>query len=429
GRTPAVRPWDLLLVPLFLAVMTCYGLYRRGRRRLVGSSFPDISHLAHSLIVAGVLSLVAGAGLAKITGYRSPDAWEMATVGVFGLILVTQARAVARFLERRGESAGSRVLIVGSGVVAGHVLARLATLRGVDIVGWVDDDLLPGPKSDMVGISRLGGLDELAQVVSNWNVDHVVVAFSPAGGSTLAGLLRELSAVARISVVPRLFDLLSVRSHVDDLRGLPVVDVAPPALGPADRFAKRVLDVLVAGAGLLVLLPVMAVITLAVKTTSPGPVFFSQERTGRHRRPFRIHKFRTMTANAEDDKAGIWNDVDGPLFKSRRDPRITSVGRFLRRTSLDEIPQLFNVLKGEMSLVGPRPFVPGESREINGWASRRFDVRPGMTGLWQVSGRNDLPFDELCRLDYSYVASWSFWWDLHILWQTPAWVFRSDGAY
>jgi lipopolysaccharide/colanic/teichoic acid biosynthesis glycosyltransferase len=133
--------------------------------------------------------------------------------------------------------------------------------------------------------------------------------------------------------------------------------------------------------------------------------------------------------DSDRHKAALANDVDGPLFKARRDPRITRVGGFLRKTSLDELPQLINVLTGEMSLVGPRPFVPGESQEINGWASRRFDVRPGMTGLWQVSGRSDLPFEELCRLDYSYVASWSLWWDLHILWQTPASVLRGHGAY
>jgi len=430
GRGAAPDASHLVFLPVFLAVMSCYGLYRRGRRRLVGSSFPDISHLAHALIVAGIISLALTGPLDRELDIAGFDAWQVVVIGLFGFVAVTQMRAIARWILRvHSRTAASRVLIVGSGMVAGRVLNRLHSVSGVQIVGWVDDDLFPGQASGMTGIGRLGGLGDLPSVVDAWQIDHVVVAFSPAAGSTLAGILRDLSARARISVVPRLFDLLSVRSAVDDLRGLPVVDVAPPALGPADRFAKRALDLACSVTGLLLLLPILVPISVAIKMTSPGPVLFSQERHGRGRKAFRIHKFRTMRVDSDEHKDALVNDLEGPLFKSRRDPRVTSVGAFLRRTSLDELPQLLNVVKGEMSLVGPRPFVPGESLEINGWASRRFDVRPGMTGLWQVSGRSDLPFEELCRLDYSYVASWSLWWDLHILWQTPGSVLRGHGAY
>jgi exopolysaccharide biosynthesis polyprenyl glycosylphosphotransferase len=231
--------------------------------------------------------------------------------------------------------------------------------------------------------------------------------------------------------VPRMFDLLTVRSHVDELAGLPVIDVAPPSLGPADRFAKRTLDIIVATAGLILLSPVFVAIAIAIKVSSPGPVLFGQQRIGRNGKPFRIYKFRTMSMDAERQREELAaaNEVDGPIFKIQKDPRITRVGAILRPTSLDELPQFINVLSGKMSLVGPRPFVTAESNEIGGWAARRFDVRPGVTGLWQVSGRNDLPFDELQRLDYSYVASWSLWWDLRILWHTPASVARRNGAY
>jgi exopolysaccharide biosynthesis polyprenyl glycosylphosphotransferase len=299
----------------------------------------------------------------------------------------------------------------------------------MEIVGCVDDGtaIHSGPES----APRLGRLNDLTGVVRAYNVDHVVVAFSPAAGSTLANLLRSLADDVRISVVPRLFDLLTVRSHVDDLHGMPVVDVAPPSLGPADRFAKRAIDIAVALTGLVLTLPLTIVIAIAIKATSPGPVLFRQERAGRDGGLFCINKFRTMYVGAEADRAGLRsvNEVDGPLFKLRRDPRITPVGAFLRSTSLDEIPQLLNVLLGTMSLVGPRPFVPAESAEIEGWAVRRFEVRPGITGLWQISGRSDLPFEELCRLDYSYVASWSLLWDLRILWHTPAAVVQRRGAY
>jgi exopolysaccharide biosynthesis polyprenyl glycosylphosphotransferase len=228
-----------------------------------------------------------------------------------------------------------------------------------------------------------------------------------------------------------LFGLLSVRSRVEDIAGITVVDVPPAALGLADRITKRTLDILVSGMGLALLSPILIAVAIAIRLESPGPILFRQARMGRGNQAFMIYKFRSMRVGAEAERALLVeeNDVDGPLFKMHQDPRITSVGRRLRKTSLDELPQLINVFKGDMSLVGPRPFVMTEAAEINGWAARRFDVRPGMTGLWQVSGRNDLPFDELCRLDYSYVASWSLWWDLRILWHTPGIVFQRHGAY
>ena len=426
--SPARALESIIYVPVFLVVMACYGLYRRGRRRLVGSSFPDLGHLVHSLIVGSLLALVVAAGLHRSAGFPNIDRTDIAFTALFAIVSVTQARAVARWLGRRPQGRGSKVLIVGSGVVASAVVARLGKADGVRVVGCVDDNERMGNES-WVDTPLLGGLDEIPSLVDRMEVDHIVVAFSPATCAKLAGLLRSLSTDVQISIVPRLFDLLTVRSHVNELYGLPVVDVAPPSFGPADRFAKRVMDVLASGFGLMLVSIPMIAIALAVKVTSPGPVLFKQERTGRGGRSFHIDKFRTMHVGAERDQAGLTNDVDGPLFKSHHDPRVTAVGRFLRKTSLDELPQLFNVLKGDMSLVGPRPFVTTESNGIGGWATRRFDVRPGMTGLWQVSGRNDLPFAELCRLDYSYVASWSLWWDIRILWHTPAVVFRRSGAY
>ena len=209
-----------------------------------------------------------------------------------------------------------------------------------------------------------------------------------------------------------------------------LIDIAPASMGPGARAVKRAFDLVVSSAVLIVVSPVLLAAAVAVAVTSPGPVFFRQERMGRGGRVFRIFKFRTMVDGAEHQRDHLLhlNEVDGPLFKVVDDPRITPVGRFLRRTSLDEIPQLLNVWKGDMSLVGPRPFVVPEALEIEGWARKRFEVRPGMTGLWQVSGRNELSHLELCRLDYLYVASWSFWWDIRILWHTPATVLKGRGA-
>lgn len=413
----------------FLPVFAVYGVYRRARRRLVSSTFPDLSQLLHGLVLGSLVILAAASTVHRLVGLEHVTGREVIPAGILAAVAIPATRAVARRLDHpaRGRS---RVLVVGSGQVAGVVLQRLRNVEGVEVVGCVDDGFI-GSTDPGADPKLLGRLDDLPDLVRRLDVDHVVVAFSPATGATLASLLRSLADEVRISVVPRLFDLLTVRSSVDDLYGLPVVDVAPASLGPADRFAKRALDLVVAGTALLVLSPLAIAIAAAVKVTSPGPVLFRQQRTGRGGRAFAICKFRTMVDGAEGsrEKLVASNEVDGPLFKLRCDPRVTRVGSFLRKTSLDELPQLLNVVSGKMSLVGPRPFVEHEAAGIEGWAARRFDVRPGMTGLWQISGRNDLPYSELCRLDYSYVASWSLWWDVRILWHTPASVFRRLGAY
>ncbi len=212
---------------------------------------------------------------------------------------------------------------------------------------------------------------------------------------------------------------------------MPVVNLPPMRLSRGIRITKRVVDVVVSGLGLLVLSPLLAAIAIAVKLDSRGPVFFRQERHGRGGSIFRIVKFRTMRVGAESERLALapLNEISGALFKMKEDPRVTRVGRLLRRTSLDELPQLWNVLKGEMSLVGPRPFVVHESSQITGWASRRLDITPGITGLWQVLGRTDIPFDEMVKLDYIYVTNWSLLWDMKILFQTIPVVLSRRGAY
>ncbi len=417
-------PYAAVFAPLFWA----YGLYRRPRRRLVASMFPDLNQLLHAVLLSSLLVFAVSPRLHQFVGLPLIGLGEAFLIGVSAMVTVPAARVVARS-ALRPSGGRSKVLVVGSGYIADVVVQRLKSVNGMDIVGCVDDGTAMPSSPD--GPPRLGRLNDLSTVVRYHNVDHVVVAFSPTAGSTLASLLRSLAGDVRISVVPRLFDLLTIRSHVDDLQGMPVVDVAPPALGPADRFAKRAIDLLVAATGLALTLPLMIGIAVAVKAASPGPILFRQQRAGKRGKPFRINKFRTMRIGADGERLSLAgaNEVDGPLFKVREDPRMTPIGAFLRKTSLDELPQLVNVLVGHMSLVGPRPFVPSESAAIEGWASRRFDVRPGITGLWQISGRSDLPFDELCRLDYSYVASWSLSWDLRILWNTPGAVLLRRGAY
>jgi lipopolysaccharide/colanic/teichoic acid biosynthesis glycosyltransferase len=213
---------------------------------------------------------------------------------------------------------------------------------------------------------------------------------------------------------------------------MPVVTLPPMRLGKSSQLVKRVFDVAIAGSLLLVLMPLLTMIALAIRLTSEGPAFYRQTRRGRLGSTFEIVKFRTMVVGAESRRSDVihLNEVDGPLFKIKgADPRVTRIGTFLRSTSLDEIPQLWNVVRGEMSLVGPRPFVVYEADLMTGRASRRLDMTPGITGLWQVLGRNDLPFEEMVKLDYLYVTNWSLWWDMKLLCQTVPVVLGRRGAY
>lgn len=418
----------LPLLPLYVLSFAWYGLYKRSHNPLVPSSFADLGRLGNALAASALASLTLSALAGNWFGnLRDALLW----VGLMTLpatLLVPTARAGFQAAARRLPSGSPRVVIVGSGSVATALASRLVRSACADLLGYVDDE---PHGADKLPCRRLGKITDLARLCQELGADHVVIAFSRSAPSSVLEVLRELPRHVRISVVPRLFELLTWHSQVDELQGLTLMEVAPPQLDLVSRTLKRLLDIVVSASLLAAQLPLIVFVATAIKATSKGPVLFRQERVGRGGEVFRILKFRTMYVGADATKPLLRprNEVDGPLFKLKEDPRVTKVGRFLRRTSLDEIPQLLNVLVGHMSLVGPRPFVPEESAHLDSWAARRFDVRPGMTGLWQISGRNDLPFSELRQLDYAYVASWSLWWDLKILWHTPGSVLRQRGAY
>jgi exopolysaccharide biosynthesis polyprenyl glycosylphosphotransferase len=239
----------------------------------------------------------------------------------------------------------------------------------------------------------------------------------------------------QVDIVPRFFDVLSPAVDIHSLEGVPLIGLRPPRLSRSSAILKRALDLGGASLGLLFLTPVFAVIALAVKFDSRGPVFFRQERMGRGDQKFRIYKFRTMAADADERKHEVAhlnrhasNGGDVRMFKIMRDPRVTRSGRFLRRFSLDELPQLINVLRGEMSLVGPRPLIQDEDVHVDDWGRRRLSLRPGMTGLWQVLGRSAIAFEEMVRFDYVYVTTWSLWNDCYLLLRTVPAVFRGDAS-
>jgi exopolysaccharide biosynthesis polyprenyl glycosylphosphotransferase len=420
---------EIPFVPVYLLAIAGYGLYHHGTRRVRSTSFLDLGPQVHALIIGAMATLAASRIAYRWLGLWKIGWVEVTFMSVSAALLVPLGRGAMNAAVGHRPGLRSRVVIVGSGSVANSLARRLQHCSNMELVGFVDDD----PHSTGRGLPcrYLGNITDLPSVCQEVGADRVIVAFSQSSPTWVVEMLRRLASDVRVSIVPRLFELVTWQSRLEELQGLTVMDVAPPRHGPVSRATKRALDIAVSAFMIFVQLPLIALVAGAIKATSPGPVFFRQDRVGYKGQVFRIFKFRTMVVGADQVKVDLRdrNEVDGPLFKLRSDPRVTPVGRFLRSTSLDELPQLFNVLLGQMSLVGPRPFVPDESAGIDGWAARRFEVRPGMTGLWQISGRNDLPFEELRQLDYAYVASWSLPWDLKILWHTPGSVLRRHGAY
>jgi exopolysaccharide biosynthesis polyprenyl glycosylphosphotransferase len=338
----------------------------------------------------------------------------------------------------RGRSRGRytyRVIAVGGEESVADLTAQLRQERycGMQVVGAC---LSTGDGARLVGLGvpLLGGLDDVAEAVRASGADTVAVA---AGASVGPARLRRLSwqlegTDTDLVVAPGLMEVAGPRLHIRPMTGLPLLHVEEPEFAGTRRVAKAVVDRSLAIFGFLLLLPLLLTCWLAVRLSSPGPAIFKQTRTGQDGREFTLLKFRSMYVDAEARKADLEHRnerAEGLLFKIRDDPRITPVGRWLRKFSLDELPQLINVIQGKMSLVGPRPPLPEEVALYQDDVRRRLLVKPGLTGLWQISGRSDLDWDESVRLDLRYVENWSFTLDLMILWKTMSTVVRGRGAY
>jgi exopolysaccharide biosynthesis polyprenyl glycosylphosphotransferase len=412
--------FNLAVIPAFLASFSIYGLYRGATRRISVNVFFDLLNTLHALLVGGVLYAFATYVATRGFDFTDVGVSEVIAMCLVALIIVPSSRLASFSVFGRRTVP---IIVVGTGKVAQTMAGHLRANSYVKFVGFVDDK--PLSHDDVIGT-----LDDLPELCRAHGVSRVVVCFSKTHPEHLTDILKGLSGQVGVSIVPRYYELITSRSHVEDFSGQTMLDFPTSSMSAGARFLKRAFDIVMSSLILLILTPLIALVAVTIKMTSSGPVFFRQVRTGRNECTFSMLKFRTMNRGAEMSRHELeqLNESDGPLFKMRNDPRVTKIGPFLRRTSLDEIPQLINVWKGDMSLVGPRPFIVSESSMIEGWARKRFEARPGMTGLWQVSGRNELSHMELARLDYLYVASWSFWWDINILWQTPAAVFRGRGA-
>lgn len=419
---------------VWLALFAAYGLYTRPSVRIGTISVEGTLRDAfHPLVLGSLVLVLAAAPINDLLGGEVAGAVQaLVTLGV-ALVLLPVVRVALRAVAAGAMWQPARGVIVGSGQVASLLAEKLEAHEGygIELIGYVDDD--PGAEHGHPGgLARLGDRGDISDIVEQNEVDRLIVAFSRAGHEEMLKLVRDVrNPDVQVSIVPRFFEVFPSHATLDDLEGVPLITLPQVRLGTGARIIKRVFDLVAASALAVVLLPVLAAIAVAIKVDSRGPVIFRQERRGRGGSIFRIAKFRSMRVGAEDErmKLAYLNQVDGPLFKVDDDPRITKVGRFLRRTSLDELPQIWNVLTGEMSLVGPRPFVLHEADQITGWAGRRLDMAPGVTGLWQAMGRNDLSYDEMIKLDYLYVTNWSLWWDIKILARTARAVLARDGAY
>ena len=282
----------------------------------------------------------------------------------------------------------------------------------------------------------LGGDVDIPELVRRLDVDRVMLTPAMSESRGRVEVVWELSELGiHVDLVPSWSDVVGTRFEVNQMEGMPVLTMPRPRLPRSSLLMKRALDLALGTLALIVLAPVLAACAIAIKLDSPGPVFFRQRRVGRDDQHFEVCKFRSMQADADRNKDAVatlnfhGGGNDNGMFKIREDPRVTRVGRFLRRYSLDELPQLFNILRGEMSFVGPRPLIETEDRQIEGRFRRRLSLTPGLTGLWQAHGRSDIPFEQMVNLDFLYVTNWSLWLDVKLLIRTASAVFRGTGAY
>lgn len=328
-----------------------------------------------------------------------------------------------------------RVLIVGAGETGRMVMRTIVAQPelGYQILGFIDDD--PEKSNSEIGrFKGLGTIDNLRNLIQaeDSNIEEVIITLPWMYHRKIVNIMAQCerqNVTARL--VPDLFQMSLSRVEIEDLNGIPLIGIREITFSRWGLIVKRAIDIIASATALIALAPLLGLIALAIMLDSPGPVLFRQTRVGKDGKTFTLHKFRSMRVGAEQeqDKLAERNEATGPLFKMRDDPRLTRVGKILRRFSFDELPQLHNVLRGEMSLVGPRPPLPKEVDEYQEWHKKRLEIAPGLTGLWQVSGRSDLTFDEMVLLDIYYIENWSPALDTIITLRTIPRVIFGDGAY
>ncbi len=425
GGAMGLRPAVVLFAPFVVGVAKAIGLYDRDQH-LLSKTTIDEAPSVFNLSVFCALGVWLGEVLLLRGPLSRPEVFGL-VVANFGLIIVV--RSLVRAVVSRVVSA-ERCLVVGDAEDAVRITQKLQGAGSVNaaVIGRVA--LHADQAHEDPGPGLLGHVGALQRVVFAHRIERVIIAPSGHDQDQIIATIRLIGALGvRVSVLPRLLEVVGSSSTFDDVDGITLLGVRPYGLSMSSELMKRTMDVVIAGVMLVALSPLLLLVAVAIKLDSPGPVFFRQLRIGRGGKLFRVLKFRSMVEHADRVKTELLarNEAQGGLFKIAEDPRITRVGRFLRKTSLDELPQLLNVLRGEMSLVGPRPLVPDEDALIEGWRRRRLAVKPGMTGLWQIFGSSRIPMPEMVKIDYLYGANWSMWLDLKILLRTISYVIQRRG--
>jgi exopolysaccharide biosynthesis polyprenyl glycosylphosphotransferase len=436
-------------IPLFAATLPgwvllarLHGLYDRDEERASHTTLDDLVGVFH-VITIGTFLFFAGSW---VTGLTKPYPPKLLTFWALAIGLVALARVAARSFARTRHEYVQNAVIVGADDVGALVARKILDHPeyGVNVVGFVDE--IPDTAETGVGLSVLGPPEELPEIVQRYGIERVVVAFFDRPVDEAIELVRWAKNLrVQVDIVPRLFAAVDPRAQIHTLEGFPLIGLPPARLWRSSLSIKRALDVVLAGFGLAVLAPIFLLLALRIKLESRGPVFYQHERVGMNGKPFRLFKFRTMYIEhcvgadyGGDAAAGQFERLlEDPAARAEferthklaDDPRVTPFGRFLRRTSLDELPQLLNVLRGDMSLVGPRPVTDAELSRYDEEVVTLLSFRPGVTGYWQINGRSRTLYDERVRLDIAYVRGWSLKLDLTILGKTMWTLAKGHGAY
>ncbi len=426
---PSYVPFALLLTALCLLSYRIDGLYEvRRNRRWVDETYRLVTGTMTSIVV-----------IMALTFFLQPLVYSRGMLVLAGLIIIAALSLIRLFqhliaanLRRRGIGV-DRVLVVGAGEVGRAVIRSLMAnpALGYLLIGYVDDDPAKGD-SGLGRIRGFGGIDNIASVLNTENVNEVIVTLPWMYHRKIMQIVSECEKEhVRVRVVPDVFQQRMRRVDLDSLNGIPLIGSGPATMSSSALLIKRIIDLVLILLALPFLLVIFIIVGLVITLDSRGPILYKHPRIGKNGRHFEMYKFRTMIVGADklQEELREMNEVDGPIFKIKEDPRRTRVGRILRRISIDEIPQLINVVRGEMSIVGPRPGTPDEVAQYEPWQRERLTVRPGLTGLWQVSGRSNIPFDEMCLLDIFYIENWSLDTDIRIMLQTIPNVLLGHGAY
>ncbi|HEY0416380.1 MAG TPA: sugar transferase [Gaiellaceae bacterium] len=437
----AARPADaaaemlklVATLPAWIVVANIYGLYDRDEERTDHSTADDLVGVFHLVTVCTWLLWAA----AHTVGLVHPTSEKLLIFWGSAVALVSLGRVGARAVAHRSAAYVQNAVIVGSGEVGQLVARKFLSHQeyGINVVGFVDN---AAREDDALSLPMLGRIAQLPEIARQLDVERVIFAFSGTPYGIELDLIRELERQrVQIDIVPRLFEIVTPTSELHQVEGVAVLSLRPVRMTTASRVMKRGLDVAVSSVALLLLTPVFAVIAWLIRRDSEGPVFFRQTRIGMDMREFTFLKFRTMRqgTSAADHEAYVRESMKGDgaperdgLYKLERSDAVTRVGRFLRRTSLDELPQLLNVLRGDMSLVGPRPCLPYEAEMFLPHHYERFAVPAGITGLWQVMARAHATFREALDMDVAYARGWSFGLDLRLLLRTPLQLVRTRGT-